>query len=122
MAPANSRPPSGGDLMIELPTPVHEAFDSTNDGDLERFTAAFTDDAVIDDWGREFRGHGEIARWSRDESIGVHQTFVVTASRVIGDDVVVTADVGGEGFNGPSTFTFRLDPDGRHIERMAITA
>ncbi|MDQ0892888.1 nuclear transport factor 2 family protein [Agromyces ramosus] len=108
--------------MIELPMPVREAFDATNAGDLERFTAAFADDGVLDDWGREFRGRDEIARWSREESIGVHQTFEVTESRVIGDDVIVTADVGGEGFNGPSTFTFRLDADGRHIERMAITA
>lgn len=108
--------------MIELPTPVREAFDATNAGDLERFTAAFAADGVLDDWGREFRGRDEIARWSREESIGVHQTFDVTESRVIGDDVIVTADVGGEGFNGPSTFTFRLDAEGRRIERMAITA
>jgi uncharacterized protein (TIGR02246 family) len=101
---------------------VREAFEATNDGDLERFAAAFADDGVIDDWGREFHGREEIARWSREESIGVHQTFDVTQSRVVGDDVIVTADVGGEGFNGPSTFTFRLGADGRHIERMAITA
>ena len=108
--------------MIELPAPVREAFEATNAGDLEGFTAAFTDDGVLDDWGREFHGRDEIALWSRAESIGVQQTFEVTASRVIGDDVVVTADVGGGGFNGPSTFTFRLSEDGRHIERMAITA
>ena len=61
--------------MTELPAPVAEAFDATNAGDLERFVAAFADDGVIDDWGREFRGHEEIAGWSRRESIGVHQTF-----------------------------------------------
>ena len=61
--------------MAELPAPVQEAFDATNDGDLDRFVAAFADDGMIDDWGREFRGRDEIADWSRRESIGVNQTF-----------------------------------------------
>jgi hypothetical protein len=109
--------------MSDLPPPVAEAFAATNDRDLARFVAAFADDGVIDDWGREFRGHEEIAEWSRRESIGVEQTFSVTEVRT-GDrrEVVVLADVGGGGFNGPSTFTFRLAPDGSAIERMAITA
>ena len=107
--------------MTELPAPVAEAFDATNAGDLDRFVAAFADDGVIDDWGREFRGREEIAGWSRRESIGVHQTFDVTDVREAGDEVIVAADVGGDGFNGPSTFTFRLSPGGATIERMVIT-
>jgi hypothetical protein len=109
--------------MSDLPPPVAEAFAATNDRDLARFVAAFADDGVIDDWGREFRGHEEIAEWSRRESIGVEQTFSITEVRTRdGREVVVLADVGGGGFNGPSTFTFRLAPDGSAIERMAITA
>lgn len=107
--------------MAELPAPVQEAFDATDDGDLDRFVAAFADDGVIDDWGREFRGRGEIADWSRRESIGVNQTFDVTDVRLAGEEVIVAADVGGDGFNGPSTFTFRLAPDGTAIQRMTIT-
>ena len=107
--------------MTELPAPVAQAFDATNAGDLDRFLAAFADDGVIDDWGREFTGHDEIAGWSRRESIGVNQTFDVTDVRRAGDEVIVAADVGGDGFNGPSTFTFRLAPDGTTIERMTIT-
>jgi hypothetical protein len=110
--------------MGDLPQPVANAFAATNERDLGRFVAAFADDGVIDDWGREFRGHDEIAEWSRRESIGVQQTFSVTDVRVGDEDleVVVLADVGGGGFNGPSTFTFRLAPDGTAIERMTITA
>ncbi|TYL50322.1 nuclear transport factor 2 family protein [Agromyces mariniharenae] len=107
--------------MTELPAPVAEAFDATNVGDLDRFVGAFAEDGVIDDWGREFRGRDEIAGWSRRESIGVNQTFDVTDVRTAGDVVIVAADVGGDGFNGPSTFTFRLAPGGAAIERMTIT-
>lgn len=108
--------------MAELPEPVREAFAATNAGDLDRFIAVFSDDGVIDDWGREFRGHEAIGDWSRGESIGVQQTFDVTEVRDQGDEVVVIADVGGGGFNGPSTFTFRLTPDRASIRRMTITA
>jgi hypothetical protein len=52
----------------------------------------------------------------------VQQTFDVTEVRDEGDEVVVIADVGGGGFNGPSTFTFRLAPDRTSIQRMTITA
>jgi hypothetical protein len=108
--------------MSELPAPVREAFDATNDGDLDRFIAAFAADGAVDDWGREFRGRKAIAGWSLRESIGVKQTFAVTDVREEDGEIVVTADVGGGGFNGPSTFTFRLAPDGGTIERMTITA
>ena len=108
--------------MAELPDPGREAFAATNAGDLDRFTASFADDGVVDDWGREFRGHEAIAEWSRAESIGVKQTFDVIEVRDQGDEVIVVADVGGGGFNGLSTFTFRLAPDRASIERMTITA
>ena len=52
----------------------------------------------------------------------MQQTFSVTDVRDGDGEVVVIADVGGGGFNGPSTFTFRLAPDGASIERMTITA
>ncbi len=108
--------------MADLPEPVREALAATNAGDLDRFTAAFADDGVVDDWGRQFHGRDAIAGWSRNESIGVQQTFDVTEVRDEGDEVVVIADVGGGGFNGPSTFTFRLAPDRTSIQRMTITA
>jgi len=108
--------------MTELPAPVREAFDATNDGDLDRFVAAFATDGVIDDWGREFRGRTAISGWSLRESIGVNQTFAVTDVREQDGETVVTADVGGDGYQGPSTFTFRLAPGGRTIERMTIAA
>ena len=86
--------------MIELPAPVREAFAATNAGDLGRFVAVFTPDGVIDDWGREFHGHDEIAGWSRAESIGVQQTFEVTeASR--GRRVIVTATSAAAGSTDP---------------------
>lgn len=108
--------------MTELPDPVREAFAATNEGDLDRFVAAFADDGVVDDWGREFRGREAIAEWSSQESIGVQQSFGLIEVRARDEEIIVKVDVGGGGFNGLSAFTFRLSPDGQTIQRMTITA
>jgi hypothetical protein len=104
-----------------LPFPVNEVFEATNTGDLPRFVAAFAADGVVDDSGRAFLGHDAIARWTRSESIGVQQTFTATGIRNDGDHTIVTATVGGGGYNGPATFTFILAPDGETIQSMTIT-
>lgn len=44
----------------------------------------------------------------------------VTDSRWEGSEIIVTATVGGDGFNGPSHFGFRLS--GERVERMTIRA
>ena len=75
---------------------------------------------MVDDWGREFRGHEAIRRWSDGENIGVHATFEVTDVAVENGTWVVTATVGGDGFNGPSHFTFQIA--GELITRMTISA
>jgi hypothetical protein len=107
-------------MATDLPDPVRTAIDAANAGDVDAFLACFPPDGVVDDWGREFRGHMAIRGWSDQEFIGVHVTLSVLDAAVAGTDVVVTTRVGGDGFNGPSHFTFRLG-DG-HVDRMTIRA
>jgi hypothetical protein len=107
-------------MTVPLPAPVQAVFDATNAGDTQAFLAAFTTDGVVDDWGREFRGHDAIRRWSDGENIGVQATWDPTEVVTRDGDHVVTATVGGNGFNGPSHFTFRLDGD--RVSRMTIRA
>lgn len=93
------------------PRPVDDLLKATNAGDMEAFLDAFTADGVVDDWGRRFTGREEIRGWSSRESIGVNQTFAVDEFTVDGNTVVVHLQVGGGGFNGPSTFVFSIDGD-----------
>ncbi|MFI5936518.1 nuclear transport factor 2 family protein [Actinoplanes sp. NPDC051494] len=106
-------------MGVELPAPVRAFFDATNAEDRAGFLAAFAEDGVVDDWGREFQGHKAIGRWSDGENIGVHSRFEVTHASLQNGAYVVTATVSGGGFNGPSHFTFRVR-DGV-ISRMTIT-
>jgi hypothetical protein len=100
--------------------PVDRLLRAANANDTDAFLATFTDNAVVDDWGREFTGQAAIREWSDREFIGQHVTLNITQITCVGEATVVTADVGGDGFNGPSHFSFQLDGD--QIARMTIRA
>jgi hypothetical protein len=106
--------------MSDLPEPVARALAAANANDTEAFLACFTRDGVVDDWGREFRGPDEIRGWSDREFIGVRVSLDVTGIEKRNGATTVTATVGGEGFNGPSHFTFLVDRD--RVTRMTIRA
>ena len=105
---------------MSLPPPVSAAIDAANRGDTDAFIACFAPDGVVDDWGREFRGPAAIAGWSDKEFIGVDVSLTVEGVQTAADDTTVTAQVGGNGFNGPSHFTFRVAGD--RVSRMTIRA
>ncbi|GAA1480955.1 hypothetical protein GCM10009624_13950 [Gordonia sinesedis] len=105
-------------MTAPLPEPVRTSIDATNRGDLSAFLGTFTPDGSVDDWGRVFRGEAKITEWSNNEYIGKNVSLDVTSVSADGDDVVVIATVGGDGFNGPSTFTYTLDGD--RVSRMMI--
>jgi hypothetical protein len=101
-----------------LPQPVERLLKAANDHDSAAFLASFTEDGVVDDWGREFAGAEAIEGWSEREFIGVDVTLDVNEVSTDGSDTTVGAEVGGRGFNGPSHFTFRVSGD--LVERMTI--
>ncbi len=102
----------------DLPRPVRTLVDAANAGDTAAFLAAFTPDGVVDDWGREFRGADDIQGWSDGEFIGVEVSLEVEEVELDGPRTIVAAIVGGNGFNGPSTFTFTTV--GGLVSRMMI--
>lgn len=106
--------------MTELDPAVRALIDAANKNDLAAFLAGFTEDGVVDDWGREFHGADRITAWSDAEFIGKQVSLEVERVDLQGDEVVVTAQVGGNGFNGPSHFSFRVSGD--KVSRMTIRA
>jgi hypothetical protein len=102
-----------------LPVPVQRAVDAATSGDTDGFLAVFGDTGAVDDWGRVFRGPVEIRRWSDAEFIGQQVTLDVDGVRTDGDVVTISAQVGGNGFNGPSHFAFTVHGD--QISLMRIT-
>jgi hypothetical protein len=122
-----SRPPDPGAGALtevppadQIPEAVAHAVAAANANDIDAFLASFTSDGVVDDWGREFAGPDAIRGWSDREFIGRKVSLELRAVTQDGNETTITAQVGGEGFNGPSHFTF-LVMDGR-VARMTIRA
>lgn len=92
--------------------------EATNAGDHGAFVAAFTEDAYLEDWGRQFRGHEGVASWDRTDNIGKSSHFEARGTRQEGDTYVVTLDVTGDGFNGTSDIAFETEGD--QIRSMVI--
>jgi hypothetical protein len=105
-------------MTTALPAPVQTVIDAANKNDSDAFLDVFTQEGVVDDWGREFRGRAAIKGWSDKEFIGVHVSLKVTEVAEQAGEWTVTATVGGDGFNGPSHFMFRVD--GSQVARMTI--
>lgn len=103
-----------------LPAAIAAFVDATNAGDSAAFVAAFTEDAVLDDWGRAFHGRDGVARWDRTDNTGVQAHFEVV--RVEPGDApdtwVVTLTVTGNGYHGTGPMTFTLAGD--RIARLVI--
>lgn len=108
-------------MTVATPSAIHTFLESTNDEDTEAFLGCFSDDAVLDDWGRVFHGPAEIASWNETDNIGRHSRFdVVEVAQGDGDDrFVVTVDVTGDGYNGLGTMTFTVS--GERIRSLVIS-
>src|SRR3546814_6019806 len=85
-----------------LPAPIAAFIEATNAGDTDAFLAAFTEDAVLSDWGRVYRGRDAIADWDRTNNIGKRSHFdlVDVVPTAGADTYVVTLTVSGDGYNG----------------------
>jgi hypothetical protein len=94
------------------------AIDAANAGDTDAFLEAFGPDGVVDDWGREFEGPDAIKGWSDEEFIGKEVALDVKDVTVDGTETTIQAEVGGQGYNGPSKFSFVVEDD--VVKRMTI--
>lgn len=96
-----------------IPSPIATFIDATNAGDSDAFVAAFTEDGILDDWGRVARGRDGIRAWDRTDNIGKQSHFelVDIAEETEPDTYLVHLKVTGNGFNGTSPFRFTLRGD-----------
>lgn len=95
---------------IDTPVAIQTFVEATNHGDTEAFVAAFTHDAHLDDWGREYHGRDGVRAWDRTDNIGVQAHFELESIEPgpSPDTYVATLKVSGNGHNGTGPMTFRL--------------
>lgn len=99
---------------------IQRFIDATNAGDTEAFLEAFTPDAFLSDWGRDFTGRDGIAEWNKTDNIGVQSKFRLISVETAGADACrVRLAVSGNGYNGEGTMAFTLV--GGQISRLVIS-
>ena len=60
-----------------VPTIVQSFIEASNSGDRKAYLECFTDDALVNDIQREFRGKRAIKRWSEEELFKVNVTMKI---------------------------------------------
>jgi hypothetical protein len=109
---------SGHRAMTDLPAPVVELVAAVTAGDTDAFLALFTEDGVVDDWGRRFTGRASIRHWSDKEFIGAKGMLTPHKVSRSGDTVTVDAGWKSDFYSGDSRFVFVLEGDA--IREMRI--
>ena len=107
-----------------LPPPVSPYVEATNSFNLDRFIAAFADDALVNDHRDEFVGKEQIRTWAAREIIGDHVTMKVVDVRLLGDHVALKAEVDGDfdkkGLPSPLVLAFYFSVSGGRISALVI--
>ncbi|WP_327172746.1 nuclear transport factor 2 family protein [Streptomyces sp. NBC_01336] len=103
-----------------LPPIVNASLEAANAHDTDAWLMTFSPGGAVNDWGRVFTGHDAMRDWSDTEFIGANVDLRVTELRKQDDSITLTAQVGGDGFNGLSHFEFTVQDE--RITLMRITA
>lgn len=108
-----------------LPSPVRAMVEAINAGDTDRFLGLFTEDGVVEDWGKVYAGRAAIKSWSERELIGARGVLTVRSAAAQGNTVTLIGDWKSSFYTGPGRFIFlfgrcaRLELAHSRRERLA---
>jgi ketosteroid isomerase-like protein len=71
-------------MTISLPTVISDYFAASHRRDLDALMACFTDDAVVLDEDKEWRGHGGIRQWWEEVATVYEYTVDVRGADALG--------------------------------------
>ncbi len=80
---------------MQLPKPVETYIRAINAHNADALQSSFTQDAVVKDVGREFRGTAAIKEWANREIFAVHVTLEVMDVTERDGQTIVTVKIDG---------------------------
>lgn len=95
----------------DVPAPVAAVVDAINAADTDAFVAAFTEDGLVDDWGRQLRGPHGVRSWAQSDAIGAGAQMSILEASTEGDTTTVRFDWRSRVFNGESTAIVVVEDD-----------
>jgi ketosteroid isomerase-like protein len=91
-----------------LPAPVAAYLRAKQEYDTDGLLAVLTEDAVVTDEGREYRGAEAIRAWNEKASKAVAATYTVEDVAAVGERTVVAVRVAGNFPGSPVTLYFHI--------------
>ncbi|GAA5235074.1 nuclear transport factor 2 family protein [Verticiella sediminum] len=82
-------------MSLPLPAPISTYFEISNGADIARIVRCFTQDALVVDESRTYRGHDAIQSWQREAQRKFEYTVEPVSVSKKGDLLTVTASVVG---------------------------
>ena len=109
-------------MSTSLPTAVAQYLAAKQNHDGDALLATLTDDAVINDEGKEYRGAAAIRAWQQEASTAVAATYEVTDAAVVGDRTVVAVLIAGNFPGSPIRLYFHIALRGDRISAVTVVA
>jgi ketosteroid isomerase-like protein len=103
-------------MNIKIPAIIAEFLKAKNSYDSTAFVACFTDDAVVQDEGREMHGTAAIKKWIENSHAKYQDTVTAKGLVVCNNETVLTAQVSGNFTGSPVLLDFHFTiKDGKII-------
>lgn len=109
-------------MSIDLPDIIETYFRAANAHDTAAMSACFTEDAVVHDEGREYRGITAIRDWIDTTTQKYRVTINVTDIKEQSSNVIVSSQVSGNFDGSPVELQFHFTLEGDKIAALTIRA
>jgi hypothetical protein len=108
-------------MTAKLPPPLADYFAATNAHDVAAMSAVFTDDATVEDEGRQHHGLAAVRAWMT-ETIEKYDYKVSPgeAARMGRNKTAVLVSVRGRFPGSPITLQYQFTIEGRKIARLEV--
>lgn len=104
---------------LDLPQPI-AAYFTADKGDIESFSRCFTENGVVQDEGKTYRGLTAIKEWKANASATYQYTSVPFASEVKDKKIIVTSRVTGNFPGSPVVLRYFFHLSGDKIASLEI--
>ncbi|WP_326557050.1 nuclear transport factor 2 family protein [Micromonospora sp. NBC_01796] len=108
-------------MSVPVPGVVARYFEATDSGEKDALVACFTEDAVVVDEGRTWRGLAEIRQWRDEVATAYEYTVEILGAEPAGvDEYLVTARLEGNFPGNVVDLGFRFGLRDDLIDRLRI--
>jgi hypothetical protein len=107
-------------FVHELPKVLETFFDAANKYDTSLLAGCFTENAVLNDNGKTFNGHGVIAEYICGTHAKLSIEVKVEHATFTENETVVTAKLYGNYDGSPAALDFHFSLEGQKIHNLNI--